>query len=65
MDEIDMWRAAAAMIQKHGENAALEAAIRCDELLDQGAIEGSRVWRRIVGIINRLEVERPDDGTLH
>jgi len=62
MDEIDLWRSAALMVQQHGEDAAIQAAIRSDALLDQGDVEGSRVWRKIVGIINWLDVEKPDSG---
>ena len=65
MDEIDLCRAAAAMIQTPGANAAVEAAMRSDELLDQGAVEGSRVWRKIAGIINQLEAVKPDGAALH
>ena len=65
MDEIDLWRTANLLIAQHGENAGFEAALRSDALLDQGDIEGHRVWRRILGIINGLEAERPSDAPLH
>jgi len=38
--------------------------MRSDVLLDQGDVESSRVWRKIVGIINRLEVEKPAHAAL-
>ena len=60
MDEIDLWRAAQLMIGQHGESAALQAAMRSDALLDQGDVRGAEVWRRIVGIINRLEADKPE-----
>jgi hypothetical protein len=43
----DIFRAAKLMIDQHGDEAALQAAQRADELLEDGDLEGSVVWRRI------------------
>jgi len=53
------------MIGQHSEDAALQAAMRSDGLLDQGDVKGAEVWRRIVRIINQLEAEKPESGALH
>ncbi len=42
--------------------AAIEAAMRADEFLDQGNLDGERVWIRIVQAIEELQRERPRDG---
>ena len=62
MEDIDVWRSAALLIRQHGEDAALVAAKRADELLAEGATEGFRSWQRIVATIN--ELERRPQGTI-
>jgi hypothetical protein len=47
MDEIDIWRSAHLFIEKHGEDAALFAAMRADALLEESDPEGCRAWQRI------------------
>lgn len=51
----DLWRAANLMIERHGDDAALVAAKRADELLAQGDSERQLVWKRILGAINELQ----------
>lgn len=43
------------MIERHGDDAALVAAQRADELLAAGDIEGQLVWKRIIAAINELQ----------
>ncbi len=40
----------------------MKAATRADEFLDQGIIDGKRLWMRIVQAIEELQRERPGDG---
>jgi hypothetical protein len=47
VSDLDIWRAAALLIRKHGSNAKLEAAKRADLMFDCGDIEGQLVWARI------------------
>jgi len=49
VDEIDIYRSAALLIEKHGEDAVIEAAIRADAMLDMGDLDGQRVWKAIFG----------------
>ena len=42
VDEIDIYRSAALQIEKHGEDAVIEAAIRADAMLDKGDLDGQR-----------------------
>ena len=60
--DLDIWRAARVMVKHYGESAATEAAMRADEFLDQGIIDGQRVWTRIVQAIEELQRERPREG---
>ncbi len=61
-DELDIWRAAQATIQRYGEGAALHAAQRADELLAEGDMEGRRVWHRIEAAIDELQRTAPGHG---
>ncbi len=49
-------------MKRYGESAATEAAMRADEFLDQGNMEGKRVWMRIMQAIEELQRERAGDG---
>ncbi len=62
LSDLDLWRAANVMIKRYGDGAATEAAMRADEFLDQGIIDGQRLWMRIMQTIEELQQERPRDG---
>ena len=49
--DLDIWRAAQAMVKRYADGAATEAAMRADEFPDQGNIDGQRVWMRIMQAI--------------
>jgi triphosphoribosyl-dephospho-CoA synthetase len=61
---IDIWRAANLLVKRHGEDAAIEAAQRADEMLKRGDIEGQSVWVRIVAAIHELQraYRKPDEA---
>ncbi len=46
--EIDIYRSANVLICQHGENAALEAAMRADAMLERGDSDGCAAWKRIL-----------------
>jgi hypothetical protein len=54
IDDPDIFRAAKLLIDKHGNDAAIHAAQRCDELADLGDLDGVAVWRRILEAIDEL-----------
>ncbi len=62
ISDLDLWRAANVMIKRYGDGAATEAAMRADEFLDQGNLDGQRLWVRIMQAIEELQQERPRDG---
>ncbi len=62
ISDLDLWRAANVMIKRYGDGAATEAAMRADEFLDQGILDGQRLWMRIMQAIEELQRERPRDG---
>ena len=57
--EIDLWRSAKLLIDQHGDEAAIHAAMRADELLDAGDLDGAAVWRRIIRAIEELQRKEP------
>ncbi len=63
---LDIYRAANELIKQHGEDAPIEAAMRADERLAAGDMEGEAVWLRIVKAIEELlSEERPEDAEVH
>ena len=62
-DDIDIYRAAKLYIDQHGEQAALQAAMQSDALLDTGDLDGAATWRRIIKAIEVLQATEPDGWT--
>ncbi len=48
----ELWACAQKVIDMHGPDAELHAAMRADELLDAGDIDGQRVWLAILARID-------------
>ncbi len=64
--DLDIYRSANELIEQHGEDAPIEAAMRADELMEAGDMEGRAVWLRIVKAIEELQSqERPDGAEVH
>ncbi len=62
----DIYRAANELIKQHGEDAPILAAMRTDELMETGDMEGRAVWIRIVKAVEELlSEERPEDADVH
>ncbi len=62
LSDLGLWRAANVMVKCYGDGAAIEAAMRADEFLDQGIIDGKLLWMRIMQTIEELQRERPKEG---
>ncbi len=62
--EADIWRSAAQIVDRYGEDAPLEAAMRADAMLEAGDLDGLAVWKRIKKAAEELLRERPD-GLVH
>ncbi len=62
--EVDLWRCAKQIIDRYGEDAPLEAAMRADAMLEAGDLDGLAVWKRIKKAAEELLRERPD-GLVH
>ena len=55
IDDIDIYRFAKLLIDKHGNEAAITATKRATELLDAGDVDGYAVWKRVQQAIEQLE----------
>jgi hypothetical protein len=62
--DIEIWRSAKPLIDRHGADTATVAAMRADELLERGDVEGQAVWKRIARAIEELLSTAPS-GPLH
>ncbi len=64
--DLDIYRSANELIKQFGDAADIEAAMRADELMDAGDMEGEAVWLRIVKAVEELQSEeRPEDAKVH
>ena len=54
----DIYRAAKLLIDQHSDDAPVHAAMRADELMAAGDMEGAATWKRILGAIDVLTRRR-------
>ncbi len=65
MSGLDALRCAKLLLDRHGRDAELHAALRIDELEAAGDEAGRRAWRRILAAMDELaRTERRQDETL-
>ncbi len=63
--DLDIYRSAAVLVKRHGQDAPIHAAMRADAMLEAGDLDGYAVWKRIVKATEELlSKERPDGATL-
>ena len=63
--DLDICRTAQLLVRQHGADAAIQAAIQHDALLEGGDLEGAAVWKRVVAAIDVLLLkERPEATSL-
>ncbi len=64
--DLDIYRSANEFIKQFGDAADIEAAMKADERLAAGDMDGEAVWLRIVKAIEELQSkERADDAKVH
>ena len=59
--DLDIWRAAKLLMDRHGENATTEAMKRADALAAQGDAAGKVVWLRILEAVEELQSTEPTE----
>ncbi len=62
VSDIDIYRSAKILVNQHGAEAPIDAAMRADAMLEKGDLDGQRVWLRILAAVNELLDPRPGDG---
>ncbi len=65
VSNLDIYRSANELIKQHGDAADIEAAMRADELAENGDLEGRAVWLRIGRAIEELRQREPGDRAVH
>ncbi len=63
--DLDIFRTANELIREHGEDAALEAAMRADAMREKGDLEGQVVWKRIVRAVQDIQRAELGPGGRH
>ncbi len=66
-DQRDIYRSAKLLIDQHGAvEAEIHAAQRADALLEQGDMDGRRVWLRVLDAVKELsEIDPRPAETVH
>ena len=57
--DLDIFRSANVLVKQHGQDAPIQAAMRADELLEAGDLEGCEVWKRIMRAVEELQRTKP------
>ena len=61
-EPIDIYRTAHALIERHGDTAAIHAAERADAMLAKGDLDGRDLWRAILKAVDDLSATAPRKG---
>ena len=59
---VDVYRTAKLLINEHSEEAPIEAAMRADEFLTKGNLEGQATWLRVLAAVKELQATKPEIG---
>ena len=62
ISDLDVFRSAKLLVKQHGDEAPIHAAMKADDMLEKGDMDGAAVWRRIVKATEELLSTRPGDG---
>ncbi len=60
--DLDIYRSAKVIINQYGKDAPIHAAMRADAALEGGDLDGLRVWKRILRVIEELKRTAPKPG---
>jgi len=54
MNDVDVWRSAKLLLDRHGDDAVVQATMKADKFLERGDLDGAAVWRRVIEAIKSL-----------
>ncbi len=61
--DLDIYRTARLLIERHGSEAPVHAAMRADAMLEKGDLDGRAVWERVLRAVEELlDQEPPGEG---
>ncbi len=60
--DLDIYRSAKLLIDRHGAVTTLEAAMQADAMLEKGDLDGKRVWVRIMEAVEELQRQERRPG---
>ena len=63
--DLDIYRSAKLLIDRHGEDAAIFAAMQADKCLEGGDLDGKAVWMRVIAAIKELQQREPGERAVH
>lgn len=62
----DIYRSAKQLVDEHGTDAPIHAAMMADEFMERGNMEACAVWKRIIRACDELlAAERPEGAVVH
>ena len=64
-DDLDIYRSAKLLIDQHGEDAPIFAAMQADKRLAAGDLDGKATWMRVIGAIKELLNQQPPSAAPH
>ena len=62
-NDLDIWRSAHLLVNRHGDQAEFVAAGRIDDMIARGGAAGEMTWKRIRDAIRQLRA--PGGGQPH
>ncbi len=60
ISDLDVYRSAQLLVERHGDGAPIEAAMKADAMLEKGDIDGQAAWLRILRAVKELLLAQPD-----
>lgn len=60
----DIYQSANAIIKQHSEDAPIHAAMKADEMLEAGDLDGKSVWVRVMKATEELLSENVPGGVV-
>ncbi len=62
VSDLDIYRSAQVLVKHHGQDAPIHAAMRADELLEAGDLDGCAVWKRVLRAVEELQRAELTEG---
>ena len=64
ISDLDVYRSANILVDKHGADAPIHAAQQAAAMLDKGDLDGRATWLRVVMAVEALLAKKPPEWTV-